>query len=153
MWEGSWVWGHLVNRSALKLSVFGCSVFGLSLCLFVFCRPRPRPPFYFCPHRLHIMLPRFLPQRKCKTVCDISLRYPVPCMSCDLCDAAFAFAKCQIYIPSFSSGICLLSLDLLHLQCCAVRKLCVYKDKQIQLSVQTRTPGCCIINVNARALG
>lgn len=111
------------------------------------------PPFYFRPHRLHIMLPRFLPQRKCKTVCDISLRYPVLCMSCDLCDAAFAFAKCQIYIPSFGSGICLLSLDLLHLQCCAVRKLCVYKDKQIQLSVQTRTPDCCIINVNARALG
>lgn len=131
--------------------LFGFRFVALSLCVL---SPSPSfPPFFFRPHRLHIMLPRFLPQRKCKTVCDISLRYPVPCMSCDLCDAAFAFAKCQIYIPSFGSGICLLSLDLLHLQCCAVRKLCVYKDKQIQLSVQTRTPDCCIINVNARALG
>lgn len=129
--------------------LFGFRFVALSLCVL----SPSFPPFFFRHHRLHIMLPRFLPQRKCKTVCDISLRYPVPCMSCDLCDAAFAFAKCQIYIPSFGSGICLLSLDLLHLQCCAVRKLCVYKDKQIQLSVQTRTPDCCIINVNARALG
>lgn len=130
--------------------LFGFRFVALSLCFVALILV---PGTFFRP-RLHIMLPRFLPQRKCKTVCDISLRYPVPCVSCDLCDAAFASAKCQIYIPRFSSGICLLSLDLSHLQCLVWEEtVCVYKDKQIQLSVQTRTPDCCIINVNATALG
>lgn len=145
------VWGHLVNRSALKLSVFGCSVFGLSLCLSVL-SPSPPSPAHLPPHGCTLCCHDFFLNESVKQ--SVTFRYDILCPVC-----LVIYVMLPLPLPNVRSIYHVLALAFVcylltfRIYSALLGGDCVYIKISKYNSQQTRTPDCCIINVNATALG